>query len=72
MIAKLTGVVDQISPESLVVDVGGVGYLTFCSTRTIGRLPAAGAPASLLIETHVRENGKAQLFRRHCGEDRQC
>ena len=56
MIAKLTGVVDQISPDSVVIDVGGVGYLTFCSTRTIGRLPAAGAPASLLIETHVRED----------------
>jgi Holliday junction DNA helicase RuvA len=56
MIAKLTGVVDQIIPESAVIDVGGVGYLIFCSTRTIGRLPAAGAPASLLIETHVRED----------------
>ena len=56
MIAKLAGVIDQIGPEAVVIDVGGVGYLAFCSTRTIGRLPAVGAPASLLIETHVRED----------------
>jgi Holliday junction DNA helicase RuvA len=56
MIAKLAGVVDQIGPEAAVIDVGGVGYLAFCSTRTISRLPAVGSPASLLIETHVRED----------------
>jgi holliday junction DNA helicase RuvA len=56
MIAKLAGVIDQISPEAAVIDVGGVGYLAFCSTRTISRLPAVGSTASLLIETHVRED----------------
>jgi Holliday junction DNA helicase RuvA len=56
MIAKLAGVVDQIGPDGAVIDVGGVGYLAFCSTRTIGRLPAVGSPARLLIETHVRED----------------
>ena len=56
MIATLAGVIDQIGPEAAIIDVSGVGYLAFCSTRTIGRLPAVGAPASLLIETHVRED----------------
>ena len=56
MIAKLAGVIDQIGAEAAVIDVGGVGYLVFCSTRTISRLPVVGAPASLLIETHVRED----------------
>jgi Holliday junction DNA helicase RuvA len=56
MIAKLAGVIDQIGPEAAIIDVGGVGYLAFCSTRTISRLPVVGAPASLLIETHVRED----------------
>jgi len=45
MIAKLTGVVDQIGSEAVVIAVNGVGYLTFCSTRTIGRLPPPGSPA---------------------------
>ena len=56
MIAKLAGVIDHIEPEAAVIDVGGVGYLTYCSTRTIGRLPPAGSAARLLVETHVRED----------------
>ena len=56
MIAKLAGILDQIGPDGAVVDVGGVGYLVFCSTRTIGHLPAPGGAARLLIETHVRED----------------
>jgi Holliday junction DNA helicase RuvA len=56
MIAKLAGVVEQIEPDAAVIDVGGVGYLAFCSTRTIGRLPLPGSAARLLIETHVRED----------------
>jgi Holliday junction DNA helicase RuvA len=56
MIAKLAGIVEQIEPDAAVIDVGGVGYLAFCSTRTIGRLPPLGSPARLLIETHVRED----------------
>jgi Holliday junction DNA helicase RuvA len=56
MIAKLTGVIDQAGPEAAVIDVGGVGYLAFCSTRTLSRLPPIGSTASLLIETHVRED----------------
>lgn len=56
MIAKLAGIIDQVGAEEVIIDVGGVGYLTFCSARTIGRLPPAGAAARLLIETHVRED----------------
>jgi holliday junction DNA helicase RuvA len=56
MIAKLTGILDHIGPEGAVIDVGGVGYLCFCSTRTLGQLPAAGGAARLLVETHVRED----------------
>jgi holliday junction DNA helicase RuvA len=56
MIAKLTGILDHIGPEGAIVDVGGVGYLVFCSTRTLGQLPPPGGAARLLIETHVRED----------------
>jgi holliday junction DNA helicase RuvA len=56
MIAKLAGIVDSVVEDGAVIDVGGVGYLAFCSTHTISRLPPAGAPARLLIETHVRED----------------
>lgn len=56
MIAKLAGLLDQVTSDGAVVDVGGVGYLVFCSTRTTTQLPPPGGPARLLIETHVRED----------------
>ncbi len=55
MIAKLTGILDYIGADAAIVDVGGVGYLVFASTRTLGQLQP-GAAARLLIETHVRED----------------
>jgi Holliday junction DNA helicase RuvA len=58
MIARLRGVVDGIEDGRCVVDVGGVGYLVFCSSRTLGSLPAAGV-ATLLVETQVREDAIA-------------
>jgi holliday junction DNA helicase RuvA len=56
MIAKLAGIVDQVGADMAVIDVHGVGYLAFCSARTLQRLPAAGSPTRLLIETHVRDD----------------
>jgi Holliday junction DNA helicase RuvA len=55
MIAKLTGILDHIGPDGAIVDVGGVGYLVFASSRTLGQLEL-GAVARLFIETHVRED----------------
>jgi holliday junction DNA helicase RuvA len=56
MIARLAGIVEAVDEDGAVIDVGGVGYLAFCSTRTIALLPPAGSPTRLLIETHVRED----------------
>ena len=56
MIAKLSGILDSIGPEGAVIDVGGVGYLAFCSTRTLGQLPPSRGAVRLLVETHVRED----------------
>jgi Holliday junction DNA helicase RuvA len=59
MIAKLRGVVDALGPDWVVVDVGGVGYLARCSTRTREGLPTVGEAVALLIETQVREDSIA-------------
>jgi Holliday junction DNA helicase RuvA len=56
MIAKLTGMVDSIGEDWVVIDVNGVGYLVFCGAKTLSRLPRAGDAARLFIETHVRED----------------
>jgi Holliday junction DNA helicase RuvA len=61
MIGKLKGVIDSYGDDFIVLDVNGVGYLVHCSARTLQELPAAGEPAVLSIETHVRED-QIRLF----------
>jgi Holliday junction DNA helicase RuvA len=61
MIGKLKGVIDSYGEDFIVLDVNGVGYLVHCSARTLQELPATGEPASLSIETHVRED-QIKLF----------
>ena len=56
MIAKLTGLLDSVGDDWAVLDVGGVGYLVFCSTRTLSQLPGSGEAVSFVIETHIRED----------------
>ena len=56
MIGKLTGIIDSLQDGHLILDVNGVGYLVHASRRTLGRIGAKGSPASLLIETAVRED----------------
>lgn len=55
MIAKLRGIIDTIGEDYCVVDVNGVGYLVFASSKTLARL-IKGKQFSLLIETVVRED----------------
>lgn len=56
MIGKLKGTIDEIAEDHVVVDVHGVGYVAFCSARTLGNLPGPGEAVTLHIETYVRED----------------
>ena len=56
MIARLKGLVDALGDDWVILDVGGVGYLAFCSARTLAKLPGQGLATQLEIETHVRED----------------
>lgn len=56
MFAKLTGHIDTLMTDSLILDVGGVGYHVFASRKTLGLIGNIGDGASLMIETHVRED----------------
>jgi Holliday junction DNA helicase RuvA len=55
VIGKLSGIVDSIADDTVILDVGGVGYLVQCPISTISRL-AAGAHASLMIEMKVSDD----------------
>ena len=61
MIGKLKGIIDSYGEDFVILDVNGVGYQVHCSPRTLQELPAAGAPVTLAIETHVRED-QIRLF----------
>ena len=56
MIGKLKGVVDEYGDDHVILDVHGVGYVCFCSSRTLQNLPSPGEAAVLAIETIVRED----------------
>ena len=56
MIGKLKGTLDEIDEDHCLVDVHGVGYVAFCSARTLAALPAPGEAVTLHIETYVRED----------------
>jgi Holliday junction DNA helicase RuvA len=56
MIGKLKGLVDTVGEDYAMIDVGGVGYVAFCSAGTLRQLPSVGEATTLHIETHVRED----------------
>jgi len=55
MIGKLTGIVDSLTEDGVILDVNGVGYLVQCPSSTLSRL-TVGAHASLMIEMKVSED----------------
>ncbi len=55
MIGKLTGIVDSVGEDWVILDVGGVGYMVHASGRTLGRLQTLHGPVSLLVDTRMRE-----------------
>ena len=61
MIGKLKGLVDCYGEDHIILDVNGVGYQVHCSARTLQALPGTGEPATLSIETYVRED-QIKLF----------
>ncbi|MCA1580285.1 MAG: Holliday junction branch migration protein RuvA [Acidobacteria bacterium] len=56
MIGRLTGRLAEKTPDQLLLDVGGVGYLVHIPLSTFYELPEPESPTSLFIHTHVRED----------------
>lgn len=61
MIGMLSGVVAYRAADHVMLDVRGVGYIVYCSDRTLAALPGAGEAAVLYTDLLVRED-LLQLF----------
>ncbi len=61
MIGKLKGTIEEIGEDYALVDVHGVCYVAYCSSRTLARLGGVGEACVLFIETYVRED-QLKLF----------
>ena len=61
MIGKLSGRIEYKSDDHLLLDVRGVGYIVFCSDRTLMALPGVGEFTALYTDLVVRED-LMQLF----------
>jgi holliday junction DNA helicase RuvA len=56
MIARLTGLLAETSPDGAVLDVAGVGYAVLASARTLDAIGPIGGQVMLLTELQVRED----------------
>jgi len=61
MIGKLTGRIDYRASDHVLIEAAGVGYLVYCSERTLAALPGVGEVAALYTDLVVRED-LMQLF----------
>ncbi|MCB4379599.1 Holliday junction branch migration protein RuvA [Synechococcus sp. MU1644] len=61
MIGKLSGRIDYKATDHILIDVRGVGYIVYCSDRTLAALPPVGQACALFTDLVVRED-LMQLF----------
>lgn len=71
MIAKLTGLIDTLGENFLIIDVNGVGYFVSCSGQTLRNVGSRGERITLLIETVMRAES-LQLFGFSTLEEQDC
>ena len=62
MIGRLRGLVAEIGEEEALIDVGGVGYVVRCGSRTLGRLPALGEETVVQVESQWSEAAGMRLY----------
>jgi Holliday junction DNA helicase RuvA len=61
MIGKLSGRIEYRTEDHILLDVRGVGYLIYCSERTLMALPGVGQVVALYTDMVVRDD-LMQLF----------
>ena len=61
MIVTITGILYEKNPDSIIIDVNGLGYFCYISTNTYDNLPDLEKEVFLVTYFHVNENNQ-QLF----------
>ena len=56
MIGKITGRVDYVADDHVLIEAGGLGYIVHCAPPTLAAMPTPGETASLYTEMVVRED----------------
>lgn len=56
MIAYVNGVIEDITEDNVIIDVGGIGYNVRISADTASRLPGVGEMVRLYTYTYVKED----------------
>jgi Holliday junction DNA helicase RuvA len=56
MIATLEGILEYRGPDSVIINVGGIGFRVYISSSTSSRLGAVKGKVSLYTHLHVRED----------------
>ena len=56
MIGSLKGRIEYKATDHTLIDVSGVGYLVYCSERTLSLLPSVGEYVTIFTELVVRED----------------
>ena len=56
MIGSLKGRIEYKATDHTLIDVSGVGYLVYCSERTLSLLPSDGEYVTIFTELVVRED----------------
>jgi Holliday junction DNA helicase RuvA len=56
MIARLSGILAELTPDGAIVDVAGVGYLVHLSGKTLAAIGPTGGEVVILTELQVRED----------------
>lgn len=62
MIGRLRGVLAEAGEEDALIDVGGVGYVVRCGSRTLSRLPSLGEEVLVHVETQTAEQTGTRLY----------
>jgi len=56
MIGKITGRVDYIADDHVLIEAAGVGYIIHCAPPTLAAMPGPGEVAALYTELVVRDD----------------